>query len=93
MVSYGIEIEIPSPYRSGRLTWVMTSRGCTRYMDEVHVPKSDYNNPSKELITEKAVEIKEPCSTDWRLSRIKETHATSNKSPETVCYTQSARPI
>ena len=34
-------------------------------MDEAPVPKSEYNNASTELITEKAVETTEPCSTEW----------------------------
>ena len=29
------------------------------------MPKSEYNNASTELITEKAVETPEPCSTEW----------------------------
>ena len=35
-------------------------------MDDAHVPKSEYNKASMELITEKAVETREPCSTEWR---------------------------
>ena len=34
-------------------------------MDEVLVPKLEYNNPSKDLIAEKAVETTEPCSMDY----------------------------
>ena len=39
MGTYGIEIEIPSPTRPGKLTWAMMCRGYTRYVDEVSVPK------------------------------------------------------
>ena len=91
MGTCGTEIELPSTTRVGQLTWVMMCRGYTRCMDEVHVPMSYYNIPSKELITEKAVDTAEPCSKDWRQSCVEKTHATSSKSPETGCYTLKAQ--
>ena len=47
MVSYGIETEIPSPNRSGQNSWIMLCRGTNRCMDEVLVPKWEYNNASR----------------------------------------------
>ena len=64
-------------------------RGKNRYMDEVLVPKSEYNNPSTELITEKKQsKPTEPCSADWRQSRTEEIRATSSKSRNSVLYSK-----
>ena len=60
----------------------MLCRGTNRYMDEAFVPKSEYNNASRELITEKEVEAMEPCSTDWKQSRTEETRAEGSHCPE-----------
>ena len=93
MGSYGIEIEFPSPYRSGRWTWVMTCRGCTRYMDEVHVPKSDHNNPAKNWLRKKQLKLKNLVLRIGDRLALRKLMPQAIKSPETVCYTQSARPI
>ena len=65
MGTSGVEIEILSPSNPEQNFWVMLRRGMNRYMDEAPVPKSEYNNASTELITEKAVETTEPCCTEW----------------------------
>ena len=70
----GIVIEIPSPTRVGQLIWVMMCRGYTRYVDEVLGPMSYYNIPSKELVTEQAVDTAEPCSEDRGQFCNEETH-------------------
>ena len=88
MGTFGIVIEIPSPTRVGQLIWVMMCRVYTRYVDEVLVPMSYYNVPSKELITEKALDTAEPCSEGRGQFCNEETHAPNSKNPETVCHTQ-----
>ena len=93
MGTCGIGIEIPSLNHPGPCTWLMICRGTNFCMDEVLVPKSDYHDHSKELITEKAVEFADICCKDWRHSSIEETHATSSKGPETVCSTQITIPM
>ena len=70
--TYGIEIEIPSPSRSERHSWVMPCREMNRYMDEAPIPKSE-NKTTRELITERAVEEKQPCSMELGQSRTEET--------------------
>ena len=73
--TYGIEIDILSPSNPERNSYVVLCRRTIRYTDEPFGPKSEYNNASRELITEKEVEAMEPCSTDWRQSRTEETRA------------------
>ena len=92
--TYGIELDILSPSNPERNSYVMQCRGMNRCIDEAFVPKSEYNNASRELITEKAVEAIEPCSApcsrDWKQSRTEETCADgSHCHEEPVGYTTS----
>ena len=62
--------------------------------DEAPIPKSE-NNTTRELITERAVEEKEPCSMELGQSRTEETRVkgSTQAHEEPVCYTKSTFPM
>ena len=49
--THGIEIEIPSPNRAERTSWVMICQGKNRYVDELHIQNPEYNLASSEFLT------------------------------------------
>ena len=84
--------EISSPSNPKRNSWVLVSRGMNRYMDEAPIPESEFYHTSSELITERAVEEKEPCSAPLEQSgneetRAKEAHIVKKQ------YTKSTSPL
>ena len=48
---YGFEIAIPSPNDTERTSYVLISRGKSRFVDEVHIPNAALRS-SEELLTE-----------------------------------------
>ena len=48
---YGLEIAIPSPNDTKRTSYVLTSRGKSRFVDEVHIPNAELRSIA-ELLSE-----------------------------------------
>ena len=46
--SFGLEIEISSPYFPKRTSWVLISREQSRFVDELHIPNARHNLTSAE---------------------------------------------
>ena len=67
-------MELKSKFLHRLVQATFLGRGMNRYLDDVLVPKSEYNNVSKDLITERAVENTEP---EWGQSCTEEARVTS----------------
>ena len=92
---YGLEIAIPSRNDSTRTSYVMISRGKSRFVDEVHIPNAELRS-SAELLSElQKAEGRGPCLAQSKTG-VQETgaaHVTSQTSiKETCADTLSASP-
>ena len=91
---HGIEIEIPSPNRTERTSWVMICQGKKRYVDELHIPNPEYNLASSELLTQRSIAEGAPCYIQLKQSSIEETRAEPSKNPtDSLCHTKSIIPL
>ena len=83
---YGHEIATPSPHDSTRTSYVLISRGKSRFVDEIHVPNAELWS-SAELLSElQKAEGREPCLAPSKTS-IKETGAdTLSVSPSQASF-------
>ena len=92
---YGHEIATPSPHDSTRTSYVLISRGKSRFVDEIHVPNAELWS-SAELLSElQKAEGREPCLAPSKTS-IQETGAVHDSShtsiKETCAHTLSVSP-
>ena len=85
--THRIEIQIPSTTTTNRNSWVVTCRGKTRSVDELHFRDPGHNPTNSELLLERSIANEsEPCSTELEQSRIEETHATQFEIPTNPVY-------
>ena len=84
---YGLDIAIPSPNDSTRTSYVMISRGKSRFVDAVNIPNADLRSSAVLLSELQKAEGREPCLAQSKTS-IQETgaaHVTSQTSIKEAC--------
>ena len=82
----GLEIAVPSPNDSKRTSYVMISRGKSRFVDEVHIPNAELRSSAELLFELQKAEGREPCLAQSKTG-IQETgaHVTSQTSIKETC--------
>ena len=84
---YGLEIAIPLPNDTKRTSYVMTSRGKSRFVDEIHFPDTELRSSAQMLSELQKAEGREPCLSHSKTC-IQETgaaHVTSQTSIKETC--------
>ena len=102
--THGLKIKIQSPNNQERTSWVLISRGRSRFVDELHTPNVDHNLTSAELLSEQEISKEsELCLAKSKISS-QETVAVSDPgaieldadlvsiSPDPVYYAQGTPP-